>query len=127
MIDPTSPFFGLYQALRKALGGDDPQRFHVELDPKAQKLLRKMGPEEQTRVKKVIGKVHGTPLNVPNPHLTRMNENQHVQVGLDPAKRNGYTMGDYRVRLMGTLDVHKMTVFHVGTREDSKHTGRTSR
>jgi mRNA-degrading endonuclease RelE of RelBE toxin-antitoxin system len=126
VIDPSSPFFELYTALRKAFGNDAP-RFNISFDPKAQKLLRKMGPEEQNRVKRVLGRVHNTPVHVPNPHLTRMNENQHIQVGLDPAKRNGYTLGDYRVRMMGTLDGHEMTVFHVGTREDSKHTGRTAR
>lgn len=125
MVDVGSPFFRLYQALLKSMGPD--QQFHVELDAKAQKLLRKMGPEGQNRVKKIISKVHGTSLTEPNPHVTRMDEPQHVQVGLDPSKRNGYTLGDYRVRMMGVLNGNKMTVFHVGTREESKHTGRTAR
>lgn len=125
MIRPGSPFFQLYADLKKSQ--DNAPRYEVELHPKAEKLLRKMGAEEQGRAKKIMARVHGHPVDQPHPMMDRMNENQHNQTGLDWSKRNGYTLGDYRIRLMASLEGNKMTVFHVGTRESSKHTGRTAR
>lgn len=124
MVDLRSPFYSLWSSLFKSNGQ---KLFHVEMNDQALKQFGKMGSEEQKRVHKVIGRVHGTPVNVANPHMTRLNESQHLKVGLDPEKRNGYTLGDYRVRMMGELNGHRLTIFDVGTRESSKHTGRTAR
>lgn len=123
MISPSSPFFQLQERLCKSSG----PTFDVVLNDKAHAHMKDLGPEERKRAQKIINRVHGSPISAPNPHVSRMNENQHVQVGLDPRARNGYTLGDYRIRMMGRLDGQKMTVFYVGTREDSKHTGRSRR
>lgn len=126
MVQLGSPFYALWETIAKSLSGKS-DLFHVELDERAQKQLKKLGPEERKRALRVIGKVHGTPVSDPNQHVTRLNESQHKNVGLDPASRSGYTLGDYRIRMMGQLTGNKMRVFDVGTREDSKHTGRTAR
>lgn len=123
MITSASPFFGLWTDLTKSSG----DRFDVVLSKDAQRHLRKLGPEFQQRAQKVLGRVHGASMADPNPHLSRMNDNQHKQVGLDPKLGVGYTLGDYRVRMMGQLQGDKLTVFYAGTREDSKHTGRSAR
>lgn len=125
MIALGSPFHGLYESLYKSW--EDSPVFHVSLDPRAEKQMKKLGPDFQERARKVIGKVHGHPVAAPHPLVTRMNENQHNQTGLDWGRREGYTLGDYRIRMIGKLDGHRMTILHIGTREDSKHTGRTAR
>jgi mRNA-degrading endonuclease RelE of RelBE toxin-antitoxin system len=125
MIDLASPFYALYETLWKSW--ETSPTFEVSFDERAEKMMRKLGPEFQRRAKKVISGVHGQPVAAPNPYLTRMNENQHTQTGLDWQRREGYTLGDYRVRMIGRLDGHRMTILHVGTREDSKHTGRSAR
>lgn len=122
----VSPFSAIWATLAKGGQGPSPRVFHVQLSGKAQKQMAKLGPDFQGRVKKVIARVHNTPIDQPNLYLTKLTENQHKNVGL-PHGSTGFSIGDYRSRMLGVLDGHVMTILDVGTREDSKHTGRTPR
>lgn len=125
MIAIESPFYPLYEALLKALG--EGQNFEVILDKPARKQWDALGHEWQRRGQKIIDRVHGSPIHQPNPALARLEPAQLRAMGLPHTSRNHFTVGDYRLRMMGELQGNQLRIFDVRTREDSKHSGRTRR
>lgn len=125
MIDVSSPFYALYEELQKAL--ETGLHFEVELDKQARKQWDGLGHEWQRRGQKLIDQVHGSPLSRPNAAMARLQPQQLKAMGLPHTSRDHYSLGDYRIRMMGELQGNKLRIFDVRTREDSKHSGRTRR
>lgn len=119
MIDPGSPFFNVWDALRKALDG---RQFSVDFHPNAQKTLGKMGSEVQKRVRSIVSRVHGSPADALNAHVRPLADHEHMAVGLDPKQKNGYLLKDYRTRLIAVRNGDNLHVVNVETRESGSHT-----
>lgn len=103
-------------------GGEPPKNLEVELHPRVQKMLDKMHPKEAKPYLDEIERLKAQPSTREIPGMRTLAKWENDRVGIQGL--GIMTKPTYRHRLFGVRDGHKITVWHVGPREEGAHTRR---